>query len=146
MPTSRIRRVWAVHCDDRSNEVGWTLGSKVWRSRVEEGKFGSAFHYDFCIPYMENRPMTDWSWGLPQMWRGQPRDGKLLHLRAPNGDQLILDFFYEPTGIPGSLLAELMHNLTLIPVEEMEHEQGGLPQATVVAPFANSQRRKGVAR
>lgn len=144
MPVPPPRRLWSVRVDERSKEVGWTIGSKVYRSRLEEGKLGSEFFYDFGTPWNLDKPMTGWSWGLPQLWRGFPHDGKLLRLRCASYE-LLLEFFYEPSGVPGSLLVELMHNLELIPIEEMNHvrkskrvDQGAL------AAQPHPERREGV--
>lgn len=110
-PTAAPRRLWRIAVDDRSGEIGWTFGSKVFRSRHEDGKFGGFLHYDLAVPYNEGRPLPGWSVGLPQFHKGIPRDGRLLRITQPDGDSVYLDFFYEPLGVPGSLLCELNHTL-----------------------------------
>ncbi len=139
------RRNWTVRGDERSREVQWIIGSKVFRSRLESGRLGSEFHYDFAVPYNEDKSLRDWKVSLPQFNYGIPWDGKLLRLDAPDGNVLLLDFFLEPLGVPGSLLCELFANLTLLPSEEMSDAQEEQSGRSPVAAPAHSQRRKSAA-
>jgi hypothetical protein len=143
MPTL-LRRQWSVIGDDRSREVGWVIGSKVYRSRVEEGKFGPEFHYDFALPWSDGKSLSGWRVGLPQFYKGVPYDGRLLRLDWPHGDKLYLEFFYEPTGVPGSLLCELMAHLDVIPAEEMNDAQqvGRKAHQAHVPKLPDSERRR----
>ncbi len=109
MPVLVPRRQWRIQVDDRSNEIGWIIGSKVYRSRHEDGKFGGYLHYDLAVPYNEGKPLPGWSFGLPQMHKGVPFDGKLLRITPPGAEPIFVNFWYESTGVPGSLLCELIN-------------------------------------
>ena len=135
------RRLWTVRGDDRSREVGWIIGSKVFRSRLESGKLGPEFHYDFAVPYNEGNSLREWGVSLPQFNNGIPWDGRLLRLDAPDGNVLLLDFFIEPLGVPGSLLCELFANLTVISQQETSHAQQERSGEGPVAAQPDPQRR-----
>lgn len=106
-----FRRRFTITIDDRSNEVGWIFGSKVFRSRVEAGRFGSWYQRDLAVPYNTGKPLMGWTVELPQYHKGIPHDGKLLRLNAPDGNYLLLEFHYEATGVPGALYCELLATL-----------------------------------
>ena len=134
------RRLWHVHVDERSREVGWTIGSKVYRSRLESGKL-DGLHYDLAVPYNEGRPMVGWRAGLPQFYKGVPYDGRLLRIDTPDGQEIFLEFMYEVSGVPGSLLCELIANFAEIPAEEMRDAQSNQPHQADVAKYADPARR-----
>lgn len=102
------RRLWHIHVDERSREIEFTIGSKVYRARHEDGKFGGYLHYDLAVPYNQGKPLPGWSFSLPQKHKNVPFDGKLLRIDPPNAEPIYVCFFYEATGCPGSLFSELI--------------------------------------
>lgn len=136
----KVRRLWHCHVDERSREIGWTIGSKVYRSRLESGKL-DGLHYELAVPYNEGRRMVGWRAGLPQFYKGVPYDGRLLRIDTPDGQEIFLEFMYEVSGVPGSLLCELIANFAEIPAEEMRDVQGQPAHQANVPKHADSPRR-----
>lgn len=132
-----FRRLWKIHVDDRSREIGWILGSKVFRSRVESGLFGGYLHYDLAVPYNEGREVLGYTVGLPEVVRGIPTGGKILQLTDENGNDLFLEFWFENLGVPGSLYCELIHTLGVSDAKEDKSH------GTKVAGKRNPERRRG---
>jgi hypothetical protein len=127
------RRLWHLHVDDRSREIGWTIGSKTYRSRHESGHFGGFLHYDLAVPYNEGRPLPGWRVGLPQVYKGLAWDGRLLCIQPPKDEKFYMEFFVEPLGVPGALLCELFANLEMIPAEELHNAESLKAHATHVS-------------